>query len=120
MSESGTIAADWRSWLSLLVAPVVWGARLLASWTVAEMACSGDSATSSLYWLSQSLITVAALALVLFAGVMAWSGARNREGDDFDPEPARRFLAYSGVLAAVIFSLLILAEGSTIYLVGCG
>jgi hypothetical protein len=120
MTERDTIAIDWRSWLSLLVAPIVWGARLLASWTVAEMACSGNGSTSSLYLLGQSLITVAALALVVFAGVMAWSAARAREGDDFDPEPAPRFLAYSGVLAAVIFSLLIVAEGSTIYLVGCG
>lgn len=120
MSDDATLAPDWRHWLSLLLSPVVWGARLLASWTVAETACHGDGATSSFYLVTQTLITIVALALAVFAGAMAWSAARAREGDDFDPEPISRFLAYSGVLAAVVFSLLIVAEGSTIYLVGCG
>lgn len=120
MSPTRPTTPQWRDWLALLIAPVVWGARLLASWTIAEMACQGGGATSPTYYLGQSLVSVVALALVIFAGTMAWSGARAREGDDFDPEPARRFLAYSAVLTAVIFSMLIVAEGSTIFLVGCG
>lgn len=110
----------WRTWFGLVIPPLMWGARLLATWTVAQVACNRGWATTRSYYVLQTTITASALLLTLASGVLAWSVLRNGSHDFFDPPGARPFLALTGVVSAIVFALLILLEGSGVYLIGCG
>jgi hypothetical protein len=98
----------------------VWGGRLLAGWAVAEVACARGWAESAGYWLLQTVVTALALAVVAVTGVAAWRVLRNDGSVDLDTERPAPFLAVSGVLASALFALLIMVEGTSVYLVGCG
>jgi hypothetical protein len=110
----------WPHWLALVAPPTVWGARLLAGWAIAEIACAGDWGDTTGYRLLQTLVTVGALAVTVFTGVVAWNAARREASLNAETEQTAPFLAISGVLASLLFGLLILVEGSAVYLVGCG
>lgn len=111
----------WQTWAGLFVPPLVWGARLLATWTVAEVACARGWALTPGYYLLQTAITLAALSLGLGSGWAAWNAFRRSPREDgFDPSGAEAFLALTGVVSAVVFSMLMALEGSGVYLVGCG
>lgn len=109
----------WRTWSGLLVPPLMWGARLLATWTVSQVACSRGWALTPGYYLLQTSITGLALLLTLGSGWAAWSVLREGSDDYFDPPAAGPFLALTGVVSAVVFGLLIILEGSGVYLIGC-
>lgn len=109
----------WRTWSGLLVPPLMWGARLLATWTVAQVACNRGWALTADYYTLQTAITLSALILTLGSGWAAWSVLRGTSDDYFDPPESRPFLALTGVVSAVVFSLLIVLEGSGVYLIGC-
>lgn len=111
----------WRTWAGLLVPPTMWGARLLATWTVAEVACSRGWALTPGYYALQTAITLVALLLSVGSGWAAWTVLHKRSGGDrFDPPDATAFLGLTGVVSAVVFSLLMALEGSGVYLIGCG
>jgi hypothetical protein len=121
MPESTSVRrVSWHHWAALLVAPTLWGARLLAGWAIAEVACARGWADGARFWTVQTLVTATALAVVAAAGVVAWRAARADTGMDVESERPASFLAVSGVLASLLFGFLILVEGSSVYLVGCG
>lgn len=109
----------WSHWAALLAPPALWGARLLAGWAIAEIACAGNWADTTGYRILQTLVTLAALAITAFTGVAAWKVVRSEASMGADTEHTAPFLAISGVLASLLFGLLILVEGSSVYLVGC-
>lgn len=111
---------SWQHWAALLAAPTLWGGRLLAGWAIAEVACAHGWADGALFWTVQTLVTAAALAIVVAAGLVAWKAARADAEMDVETERPASFLAVSGVLASLLFGLLIVIEGSSVYLVGCG
>lgn len=114
------VSETWKWWAALIVPPLVWGARLLAGWTVAEFACVGAWAGETRYVVIQTLIGLACLALVIGSGLAAVSALRSRsENLKFDSPDAYVFLGVSGVLSAVIFGLLIIVETSAVYMVSC-
>lgn len=114
------VSETWRWWAALIVTPAIWGARLLAGWAVAEVACKGTWAGEPRYIVIQTLIGIASLALVIGAGLAAVSAMRhNSESLEFDSPNAYVFLGISGVLSTVIFGLLIVVETSAVYMVSC-
>ena len=114
------IRETWRLWSALVIPPTLWGTRLLAGWTIAEFACAGGWEDTATYTVIQTAVILTAFLLSAATGWAAWSTLRAGEGGRFDPGRAEPFLAVTGILSAVIFSLLIVAEGLSVYLVGCG
>ena len=114
------IRETWRLWSALLIPPTLWGSRLLAGWTIAEFACAGRWEDTATYTVIQTAVILTAFFLSAATGWAAWSTLRNREDGRFDPGRTEPFLAVTGILSAAIFSLLIVVEGTSVYLVGCG
>lgn len=110
----------WRLWLALVAAPALWGARLLAGWTVAEVACARGWAGTPTYLITQTAIALVALALTAVSGWAAWTAIGSHEEVGFDPGDSERFLAVTGIITAALFGLLIALESTSVYLVACG
>lgn len=120
MPDAAPLRISWPHWAALVAAPAAWGGRLLAGWAIAEVACARGSAESAGYWILQTAITAMAVAVVAVTGVAAWRVVRNDGSMDLETERSAPFLAISGILAAALFALLIIVEGTSVYLVGCG
>jgi len=109
-----------RWWVALTVPPAVWGARLLAGWTIAEIACDQAQAGAGRYLALQAGITAVAIAAIVMSALVAW-GALRSDGTraSFDSEKATTFLGISGLLSALVFGLLVVVESSALLIVGC-
>lgn len=117
-AEVSVSAARW--WVALAVPPLVWGARLLAGWAIAEVACDAGWEATTGFVVLQTVVTAVALGLVITSGIVAYRaapGGLRRLG--FDPDSSRPFLVLSGILSVVVFGLLVLVEGSAVYMVSC-
>lgn len=110
----------WRLWTALTLPPLLWGARLLAGWTIGEVACDRGWQTTSGYVIVQTLVTAVAFASIVVSAISSYRALRaDRADSTFDPEGSVSFLAVSGLLSCVVFGLLVLVEGSAVYLVSC-
>ncbi|MFP3914573.1 MAG: hypothetical protein ACLFWM_06835 [Actinomycetota bacterium] len=115
------LSRTWRIWWALIAPPLLWGARLLATWTVAEVACARGWASTTRYFAIQTAITAVAVGLAVFGGWAAWTALEGSPGRrHFDPSDPEGFLALTGVVSTLVFSLLMILEGSGVYLIGCG
>lgn len=111
----------WKWWLALFGPPIAWGARLLAGWTIAEVACDRGWADEPSYYVVQSLVLAVGVTVVAGSVWAALSALRDeREALEFDTAGNYAFLSVVALLSAAIFGLLIVVEGSAVYIVGCG
>lgn len=93
----------------MLAAPLAWLLHLVVSYALVGPACEGEAS-----WVHH-VVTLAALALALPGGVLAWQAWRGSPPEDSPGAPARhrtQFLAIAGVVNAVFFSLIILLSWS--------
>lgn len=111
----------WRWWFALFVPPLAWGARLLGGWAIAEVACDGGWAGDPAYYIVQSVILALGVALVVWAMFAVVAALRDERGQlEFDTSGSYAFLAVVALLSGAIFGLLVVVEGSAVYMVGCG
>jgi hypothetical protein len=111
-------------WFHLLGGPILWSAHFLVSYAWVEFACrvsllALDSTLLGLTVLSWSVLIFTFLAVLatLYVGWSAyrsWRGLRGQqetnEIDSWGLE-SRRFMALSGILLSVLFSIVILLTG---------
>ena len=110
----------WKWWSALIVAPVLWGARLLAGWAIAEIACAQGWAPSTGYYAIETAILALAIVPIALTGLAAGSALRGSAGGvEVDPVEVYPFLAITSVLSAVIFGSLVIVEALTVYVVTC-
>jgi hypothetical protein len=99
--------AAGTSWAGLLAGPAAWGISTQLNYAVVQWQCEHKA----------PLIPLSALALALIAaagGALSWR-AWQRGGASFKPErefDTERFVAMLGMLAAALFSLVIIMQGS--------
>jgi hypothetical protein len=105
-------------WLGLLLPPAAWLLHLSASFTVATALCG----SSSLWFLH--VLTVAALAVSIGGGLLAWRNW-HATGEDTNPDEGgtlarSKFLALAGLASSTFFTLAILvAEVANLMLGQC-
>lgn len=116
------LAETWKWWFALFAPPLAWGARLLAGWTIAEIACDGGWAGDPTYYVIQSAVTATGVAFVAGAMLAGVSALRAEGGGEleFDTSSVYAFLAVVALISGAIFGLLIIVEGSAVYMVSCG
>lgn len=106
--------------LGLLLPPVAWMLHVTLSFTVATALC--DQGGGGLWVLH--LLTLAALAISLAAGFLAWRNW-HATGEDTNPDEGgtlarSKFLAIAGLASSAFFTLAILtAEGANLMLGPC-
>jgi hypothetical protein len=121
-------------WFHLLGGPIFWSAHFLVSYAWVEFACRArlvvlDSTILGLTVLSWSFliltfIAVLATLYVGWAAYLSWRQMRDsQETNELDTwvVESRRFMALSGILLSVLFSLVILLSGLPALVLGpCG
>jgi hypothetical protein len=121
--------ARWVIAIALFVAPVTWGLQLLVAVTLAGHACYPHAVPRALpLWanLSQRLLAmnIAAIALCLIAGFVAWLGWRRtraeRPGDAHhlleSGDGRTRFLAMAGLINSVLFGVAVIFESINLFM----
>lgn len=99
------------AWFGLLGAAIAWMAQFLGGYGYEEAACSNETGTGVVEPLVLGL-TVGFGAVAVVSGLAAlatWRGVER--GVLADPRGRVRFMAGAGLLAAVLFFLLIAAKG---------
>lgn len=93
-------------WFGILGPPLVWIARLSASYTLVPFVCR-----TGWLWLLNG-ITAVSLLVAVIAGLVAYRSWRAGRGDLNGGAGARtRFMGLLGMLIATLFSAVIVAEG---------
>jgi hypothetical protein len=98
-------APGWRSWLGLIVSPIVWGAhhQLGSNWSYA--ACDRGPDVISL------VAGVIALIVIVAAGWIGWRAWRNAGGAaDDEADALEVFVPLLSVMAATLFGLTIFVQ----------
>lgn len=108
-------------WSGFLVGPVVWAVHFLAVYIIAEGACMGGNIIfpiidSSIIYIYVGIITLAALAIVLWKGIVSYrlwrSHPSERQGGqavlNWYAEEKTPFMAMTGFLLSLFFSIVIL------------
>ena len=98
----------FRLWIGMLLPPVAWAIQLQSLYLTSEYGCH----TSDFMW--NHVVVVAALALSLLGGAIAWrewlkSGA-SVDAESADRVSRSRFMALLGILTASLFTVLIFAQ----------
>jgi hypothetical protein len=109
-------ATDGVTWLGLFGGPLVWFASQQASYALVPWACQGGPL------IAIHLVNLAALMLVLIAGVLAWRDWQ-RPGPDISDELAApagraRFLGLVGMMLCALFGLAIIAQATGAFFFG--
>lgn len=113
--EHSSSAGLWPLWFGMLAGPIAWSVRLLVSYPLVPVACArgGD--------LLLHLVTLATALVALAAGLVSWRRWRRagETGQAGAGERRRRdrFMALFGVFSSGFFFLVILVEGSMVFLV---
>lgn len=96
-------------WVVLLGPPVIWAVRFGVAYVLAPHACRADALVLL------HALTVVALAAVAAVGVLAWRYLRLAgQAEAVPPEVTQRtrFIALVGLLGSLLFTVVIVAEGS--------
>jgi hypothetical protein len=98
----------FRLWIGMLLPPAAWAAQLQSLYLTSEFGCKSSNFT----W--NHVVVVAALALSLLGGAIAWrewlaSGATN-DAEGSDRMSRRRFMAMLGILTSALFTVTIFAQ----------
>jgi hypothetical protein len=98
----------FRLWVGMLLPPAAWAVQLQSLYMTSEFGCRSSNFTLN------HVVVVAALALSLLGGAIAWrewlaSGA-NEEAEGGDRLSRRRFMSMLGILTAALFTVLIFAQ----------
>jgi hypothetical protein len=123
-------------WFGALSGPIVWSLHFLIGYGLTEIACRLGILESQVMGLPVLsiiilLLTLAALLITLFAGVLAYRNWQDLKRASLAPSLATglqrvdqdsgRFMAFGGLLLNGLFSFLILATGlPTLVLSPCG
>jgi hypothetical protein len=105
-AESGEGAGALVLWAGVLVPPLVFLTNLLVSYAMAYWACSTGKR-----W-ALDVVTLVALAIVLYCGFTAWRLLGASAGGDVEGAHAddrNRFLALVGLLVSALFTVATLA-----------
>lgn len=111
------IGGSSRLWMGILVGPIAWAVQLGVDWWLAEVvACApGASAYGTVGGASLHLVTGVLNGALLLATIMSGLVARGcllairRHGDD-SPGQRAEWMALSGILLSITFSLVIVAS----------
>lgn len=98
-------APGWRSWLGLIVSPIVWGVyhQLGSNWSHA--ACGRGPDVISL------IAGVSALIVIVIVGGLGWRAWRNAGGAaDDEADALEVFVPLLSVMAATLFGLTIFVQ----------
>jgi hypothetical protein len=90
------VKADVLLWAGFAISPMAWFLNLQINFALAPLACEGHS-KAILY-----LTSVAALGVVLLAGLLSWTELR--------PQSRRRGMALGGMALSALFFVVILAQ----------
>lgn len=101
--------------LGMLAPPVIWAARIGASYVLVPYVCARDAT------LLLQMLTLGALLGIAWAGVVAWrswKATSNLDQVEFGGTEARaRFMALAGMLSSVLFFAVVVAEGLAVFMV---
>lgn len=101
-------ATDGVAWTGVFGGPLAWFASQQVSYALVPWACHGGSL------IAIHFVNLAALLLVILAGVMAWRDWRRPGRDTSDeaapPEGRQRFLGLVGLMLCLLFGLAIVAQ----------
>jgi hypothetical protein len=111
------IGGSSRLWAGILVGPIAWAIQLGVDWYLAEVvACApGVSVPGTVGGASLHLVTAVLNAVLLLATIASGWSARGclvsiRRGTDDTPGRRAEWMARSGILLSITFSLLISAS----------
>lgn len=118
--RTGAPVASGTLWFGVLGAPVVWGARLVASYALVAPVCRGGGG------LVLHLASAAALGVSLIALLVAWRSYQATRPAERPPAERAgpvdpwvldraRFMAVLGLLMSAFFALVIVAEWSGVF-----
>jgi heme/copper-type cytochrome/quinol oxidase subunit 2 len=119
---------DLRLWYGVAAGPIIWILHLAVVYALASLSCErgflrfevmGVIASSALI----VILTIIAVALVIFAGVLSYGSLQRIRADPdvSQPEASRyRFMAFSGIILSIIFAITILISAiPTLLLTTC-
>lgn len=100
---------ETRTWFALLAPPIAWFTALNAGYFMVSWACGSEKGL-----LAMHLVLLGTLGIAIGAGLTArgeWRKSGSEwPGESGAPLERRRFLSVLGLMGAVLFSLLILAQ----------
>jgi hypothetical protein len=107
----GAPTAVTRLWLGIFAGPTAWILQLIVSYPLAQLSCR--SGFRSQQQLPLQLIACAALMIIGFGAVTAWSALQavpvTASTDGGRPIDRARFMAMLGLLTSVLFTLVVIA-----------
>jgi hypothetical protein len=101
---------DLELWACWMAGPIAWFAHMVAVYALADWACQGRGL------LSLHLATAAGFLVAALGGRGCWARRRRVPRESADPREVReRFMATQGLLAALLFSSIILVQWITVF-----
>lgn len=115
---AGTARSGPALWFASLGAVLAWAVQLSGGWFLEEVVACGPATSSRGVVLGASVetwvlaLTAVAATVALTAGVIGFRWWTRRRSDDRDPRSGREaFMAFAGMLSAVLFLPIILMGG---------
>lgn len=115
--EDRTSIRRFALWFGVLGGIISWAAHLGISWALVPYSCNQDD----VFWLHANTVVFAVITLIAFLTALVTYRRVRKQDRTRKPVETDRFMSILGMLTSGLFLLLIIVEGSSVFVLQpCG